>query len=66
LIAKEAEATFVITNNHYRGQAICNALEIKAKLEGKKVRVPEPMLQHYPQLNEIREETAPLPLFKKR
>lgn len=66
LIAKEAETTYVITNNHYRGQAICNALEIKAKLEGEKVRVPEPMLQHYPQLNEIREETAPLPLFKKR
>jgi len=66
LIAKEAEATYVITNNHYRGKALCNALEIKAKLEGKKVRVPEPLLAHYPQLKEIQEEIAPLPLFKKR
>jgi uncharacterized protein YecE (DUF72 family) len=66
LIAKEAEATYVITNNHYRGKAICNALEIKAKLEGKKVRVPEPLLAHYPQLEEIQEEAASLPLFRKQ
>jgi uncharacterized protein YecE (DUF72 family) len=66
LLAREAEATYVIANNHYRGQAVCNALEIKAKLEGKRVRVPEPMLPHYPQLTEIREETASLPLFQKR
>jgi uncharacterized protein YecE (DUF72 family) len=64
LIAKESEATYVITNNHYRGQAICNALEIKAKLEGKKVRVPEPLLSHYPQLKEILAEITPLTLFK--
>ena len=54
-----------ITNNHYRGQAICNALEIKAKLEGKKVGIPEPLLVPYPQLKEIQEEPAALPLFKK-
>jgi uncharacterized protein YecE (DUF72 family) len=66
LIAKESEAVYVITNNHYRGQAICNALEIRAKLEGKKVGVPEPLLVHYPQLKEILEEKPPLPLFKKR
>jgi uncharacterized protein YecE (DUF72 family) len=64
MLAKEAEATYVVTNNHYRGKAICNALEIKAKLEGKRVRVPEPLLLYYPQLKEIIEETGPLPLFK--
>ena len=66
LIAKEAEATYVITNNHYRGQAVCNALEIKAKLEGKKVGVPEPLLAPYPQLEEILEEATSLPLFRKQ
>ena len=55
-IAAEAEEMYVITNNHYRGKAICNAVEIKAKLGGKGVRVPELWLQHYPQLKEVQEE----------
>jgi uncharacterized protein YecE (DUF72 family) len=32
----QGEETYVIANNHYRGQAACNALEIKAKL-GEKI-----------------------------
>jgi len=40
-IAEQAEQTFVITNNHYRGQAVCNALEIKAKLGEKTSRSPK-------------------------
>jgi uncharacterized protein YecE (DUF72 family) len=55
-IAAEAEEMYVITNNHYRGKAICNAVEIKAKLGGKGLRVPELWLQHYPQLKEVQEE----------
>jgi len=55
-IAREAEETYVITNNHYRGKAICNALELKAKLEGRKVKIPQILLPHYPQLQEIQEE----------
>jgi uncharacterized protein YecE (DUF72 family) len=55
-IAKDSEATYVITNNHYRGKAICNALELKAKLEGKKIKVPEVLLTHYPQVQEIQKE----------
>jgi uncharacterized protein YecE (DUF72 family) len=57
-IAKEAEEVYVITNNHYRGKAICNALELKAKLEGKEVKVPETLLQHYPQLRDLDEENG--------
>lgn len=57
-IAEQAEKTFVITNNHYRGQAICNALEIKAKLGEKDLKIPEVLLPHYPQLQEIQEEMA--------
>ena len=56
-ISKEAEETYVITNNHYRGQAVCNALEIKAKLREKDLKIPVVLLQHYPQLKEIQEET---------
>ncbi len=54
--AGKAEEFYVILNNHYRGQAVCNALEIKAKLGEKNVKVPESLLQHYPQLKELQEE----------
>jgi uncharacterized protein YecE (DUF72 family) len=62
-IAKDSEATYVITNNHYRGKAICNALELKAKLEGKKIKVPEVLLTHYPQVLEIQKEDKSNPRF---
>jgi len=55
-IAKEAEEVYVITNNHYRGKAVCNALELKAKMGEKKLKLPEVLLEHYPQLKERKEE----------
>jgi uncharacterized protein YecE (DUF72 family) len=55
-IAKEAEEVYVITNNHYRGKAVSNALELKAKLGEKNLKVPEVLLEHYPQLKELKEE----------
>lgn len=42
--------TFFITNNHYHGQAVCNALEVKAIIEQKKQNIPEQLLEHYPLL----------------
>ncbi len=59
VIAKEAEEVYVITNNHYRGKAVSNALELKAKLGEKNLKMPEILLEHYPQLKEIQEENAP-------
>jgi uncharacterized protein YecE (DUF72 family) len=56
VIVKEAEEVYVITNNHYRGEAVCNALELKAKLGEKDLKVPEVLLEHYPQLQELLEE----------
>jgi uncharacterized protein YecE (DUF72 family) len=55
-IAKESDEMYVITNNHYRGKAVCNALEIKSKLRETGLKIPEILLQHYPQLKEIQEE----------
>jgi uncharacterized protein YecE (DUF72 family) len=55
-IAKEAEEVYVITNNHYRGKAVTNALELKAKLGEKKLKVPEVLLEHYPQLKDLLEK----------
>lgn len=44
---------YVITNNHYRGQALANALQIRNMITGDKVDIPELLLQKYPVLREI-------------
>ena len=56
-IAAGAKETYVITNNHYRGKAVCNALELKKKLGCKLPKIPDILLEHYPQL---RKEEEPL------
>jgi len=45
--------SFVIFNNHYRGQAVVNAFQTRFFLEKKKVQVPENLLRNYPQLEAI-------------
>ncbi len=55
-IAEKAEEVYAITNNHYRAQALCNGFQIKAKLGKTKVKVPELLIQHYPELKEIQLE----------
>ncbi len=49
-ITERAGRTFVFANNHYRGQAVVNALQLRAMLEGRPVEVPELLLRAYPQL----------------
>jgi uncharacterized protein YecE (DUF72 family) len=52
-VSRHTRNTFVITNNHYQGKAVVNALQLLSILKGTKVQVPEPMRQHYPQLEHI-------------
>ena len=52
-IAQKAEVTYVITNNHFEGKAGVNALQLKHMLSGQRVKAPEPLLQHYPELKSI-------------
>jgi uncharacterized protein YecE (DUF72 family) len=49
-IAAETKETYVITNNHFRGQAVVNALELKSALEEKPAPAPPPLLEVYPEL----------------
>jgi uncharacterized protein YecE (DUF72 family) len=49
-IAAKTKESYVITNNHFRGQAVVNALEIKSTLEEEKVVAPAPLFQKYPAL----------------
>lgn len=53
--SETASETFVITNNHFRGQAVVNALQIRARVEGRKVRAPATLIEHYPVLRTIAE-----------
>jgi uncharacterized protein YecE (DUF72 family) len=53
MVSKEALETFVVTNNHYLGKAVVNALDIKALLAGGKVSGPAILTQKYPHLKEI-------------
>ena len=49
---------FIIANNHYRGQAPANALEITSMIEGRKVEVPDTLLAAYPRLEEVATTTG--------
>jgi uncharacterized protein YecE (DUF72 family) len=52
-IQKHTRNIFVVTNNHFQGKAVVNALQLIGILTGNKVKVPEPLRQHYPALERI-------------
>ena len=55
-IQTESEHTrrvFAVTNNHYLGKGVVNALQLISMLKGAKVNVPEPLRQHYAELEKI-------------
>jgi uncharacterized protein YecE (DUF72 family) len=52
-VAEKARDVFVVTNNHYQGKSVVNALQLISILKRSKVKVPEPLRQHYPELEEI-------------
>jgi uncharacterized protein YecE (DUF72 family) len=52
-LGRKSGKIYIITNNHYRGQAMANALQIRNLITGEKVDVPELMLEKYPVLREI-------------
>jgi len=52
-VAKLAQKTYVITNNHFESKAGVNALELKAMISGKHVLAPPTLIQKYPELRRI-------------
>jgi uncharacterized protein YecE (DUF72 family) len=52
-LAKAFQTLTVITNNHYRGAELANALELRCLLTGQKQPVPKSLLREYPQLAKI-------------
>lgn len=49
------ERLFIITNNHFRGQALVNAFQFRSMLEGSKVNPPDSLRTAYPVLESISE-----------
>lgn len=60
-VAENAKVTFVVANNHFQGKAAVNALQFVSMLTGGKVKVPESLRNHYPQLDTIADEPAKEP-----
>lgn len=52
-VAERSQSTFVITNNHFQGKSVVNALQLIALLTGEKTKVPPTLRQHYPQIEKI-------------
>jgi len=55
-VQQDAQNTYVITNNHYQGKAVVNALQLLSILNGTKVKVPDPLREHFPELERIANE----------
>jgi uncharacterized protein YecE (DUF72 family) len=53
ILSRRAQDTYVITNNHFRGHAALNALELQDHLRLGPVQVPQPLLQTYPELHRL-------------
>ncbi len=51
-VAEKARQTFVITNNHARGQSLVNAFEVMAQFEEQKVPGPAKLIESFPRLIE--------------
>jgi uncharacterized protein YecE (DUF72 family) len=52
-VAERAKTTFVVTNNHFEGKGVVNALQLIHMLTQKKVKVPESIRHRYPALDAI-------------
>ncbi len=66
-LGSKSGKVYVITNNHYRGQAVANALQIRNMITGEKVDIPQLLLEKYPALKEIvrKIRSGQMDLFRK-
>lgn len=54
-MTETAEELIVVQNNHFRGQALVNALQMKHLIEGVRPRAPAELARVYPQLESFAE-----------
>jgi uncharacterized protein YecE (DUF72 family) len=53
-LAAKSQSLIVVANNHYQGKEAVNILQIKSAVTGRKVAVPPPLADKYPELARIR------------
>lgn len=58
-LERRSATVFVVTNNHFGGKAVANALQLKAALEGRPVDAPAELLAAFPQLGRIARRIEP-------
>jgi uncharacterized protein YecE (DUF72 family) len=56
-ISRKTQKTYVVANNHYKGKALANALQLKRMVGGNKgkVKAPRTLVENYPELKDITE-----------
>ncbi|MDF1836350.1 MAG: DUF72 domain-containing protein [Planctomycetota bacterium] len=63
-ISRESDQTYVVTNNHFEGKAMANALELRYLLEGRHpVPAPGPLVSTYPHLQPVTRVEGQTELF---
>lgn len=62
-IGKGTERSLLVANNHFGGQAVANALELKGLFTGEKPRAPEPLLEAFPDLRPYVRPEGQMSLF---
>ena len=60
-VAAHTKTTFVVTNNHFEGKGVVNALQLIHMLTHSKVHVPETLRHRYPELEAIADAPASEP-----
>lgn len=58
-VTENTRSTFVVTNNHYQGKAVANALQLINILTKQPVKVPPMLVSHYPELETIADKQTP-------
>ena len=62
-LERETGETYVVTNNHFEGQAVANAIELQHRLGEERPCAPETLLAAYPRLREVADSDEPPGLF---
>ena len=60
-VASHVNRIHVVLNNHFRGQAVANALAIASMLSGKRVPAPSGILETYPEFSDLLEKDEETP-----
>lgn len=58
-IRSQTDEVYVITNNHYRGQAVVNAFEIESALGRTEFVLPQHLIDEYPRLKRLLDMRQP-------